>query len=146
MRLIVWRLMWARLGHRFLIAVMTTSAVRRSLWSAHGRLHTIWLMLENNGVRGAAFDALEHHKIRAAVIAAIEHRARMTTRPAWIRRVARALHNADRRTDIRQALSHPEIRRDLKAAAGHRGGIRAMAIIRIVALAAGLKLKDILLQ
>jgi hypothetical protein len=94
-------------------------------------------------VRGAAFDALEHHKIRAAVIAALEHRAPRTTRPAWIRRVARALHNADQRTDFRRALSHPSIRRDLKAAAGEHGGLRATAIIRIVGLAAGLKLKDI---
>jgi hypothetical protein len=101
-------------------------------------------MLEDTGVRRAAFDALEHHKIRAAVIAALEHRAAWTARPAWIRRAARALHNADRRTDLRQALSHPSIRRDLKAAAGEHGGLRAMAIIRIVGLAAGLKLKDIL--
>jgi hypothetical protein len=144
MRLIVWRLLLARQGHRFLIAAMTSSAVRRSLWSAHGRRRTIWLMLEDTGVRGAAFDALEHHKIRAAVIAALEHRAPRTTRPAWIRRVARALHNADQRTDLRHALSHPSIRRDLKAAAAEHGALRAMAIIRIVGLAAGLKLKDIL--
>ena len=95
-------------------------------------------------MRGAAFDALEHHKIRAAVVAALERRAPQTTRPAWIRRVARALHNPDQRTDLRQALSHPSIQRDFKAAAGEHGGLRAMAIIRIVALAAGLKLKDTL--
>ncbi len=123
---------------------MTSSAVRRSLWSGHGRRRIIWLMLEDTGVRGYAFDALEHHRIRAAVIAALEHRAPLTTRPAWIRRVARALHKAERRTDLRQALSHPAIRRDLKAAAGEHGGLRAMAIIRIVGVAAGLKLKDIL--
>ncbi len=101
-------------------------------------------MLEDSGVRGAAFDALEHDKIRAAVIAALEHRAPWTTRTAWIRWVAGALYNTDRRTDFRQALSHPSIRGDLKAAAGQHGGLRAMAMIRIVGLAAGLKLKDIL--
>jgi len=101
-------------------------------------------MLEDTRVRGYAFDALEHDRIRAAVIAALEHRAPQTTRPAWIRRVARALHKAERRTDLRQALSHPSIRHDLKAAAGEHGGLRAMAIIRIVGVAAGLKLKDIL--
>jgi hypothetical protein len=144
MRLIVWRLMWARPGHRLLIAAMTSSAVRRSLLSARGRRRTIWLMLEDAGVRGAAFDVLEHHKIRAAVIAALEHCAPRTTRPAWIRRVARALHSADRRTDLRQAFSHPSIRRDLEAAAVQHGNLRAMAIARILGLAAGLKLKDIL--
>jgi hypothetical protein len=101
-------------------------------------------MLEDTAVRGAAFDVLEHHKIRAAVIAALEHCAPLSTRPAWIRRVARALHNADQRTDLEHALSHPSIRRDLQAAAGEHGALRAMAIIRIVGLAAGLKLKDIL--
>jgi hypothetical protein len=144
MRLTVWWLLWARPGHRLLLAAMTNSAVRRSLRSAYGRRRTIWLMLEDTGVRGAAFDALEHHKIRAAVIAALEHHAPRTTRPAWIRRVARALDKADQRTDLRQVLSHSSIRRDLQAAAGEHGGPRAMAIIRIVGLAAGLKLKDIL--
>jgi hypothetical protein len=144
MRLILWRLLLARPGHRFLVAAMTRSAVRRSLWSAHGRRRTIWLLLEDIEVRGAAFDALEHHKIRAAVIAALERRAPRTTQPAWIRRVARTLHNADRRTYLRHALSHPSIRRDLKVAAGEHGALRTMATIRIIGLAAGLKLKDIL--
>jgi hypothetical protein len=143
MRLIVWRLLWARPGHRLLLAAMTSSAVRKSLWSEDGRRRTLWVMLEDGGVRGAAFDALEHHKIRVAVIAALEHRAPRTARPAWIRRVAAALHNADLRTDLRKALSHPSIRGELKAAGGEHGGPRAMAIIRILGLAAGLKLKDI---
>jgi hypothetical protein len=137
-RRVLWALVRTRPGRRFLYAAIRNGAVRRSLWVPRRRRDLPLLLLEDGRIRTAAFAALESEPVRAAVV--VELRRRGTARPFATQQVIQALTSTSQRAELRRTLDRPDVLRAVRTAAN--GGV--VATIKVVWLAAGLKLRGLM--
>jgi hypothetical protein len=135
---VAWVVVRTRPGRRFVYAAVRNRSVRRSVRSRQWRSLMLTL-IDDDRVRGRAFDALDRDSVRTAVLAEVDRRWR--ARPFVTRQVSQTLNSRDRRVDLRRALDRPDVRRAVGRAANEGG---PLASLKVVWVMAGLRLRDLM--